>query len=137
MLTQEEKEQLAEAGQAIKEMTEALQVPDATEDEKAQLEGAKEALEAISDALTNTSSAPVSAPVIKPVPDLSRLVPSGNLNKLKERIAERMPVTDEQYQTIVNAAKADIRTNSRLNGLMKNVSVLAEAITKTVLPLFL
>ena len=68
---------------------------------------------------------------------LADLVPAGNLSTVAEKIMKNSPITDEQYTELIEVATADIKTNSRINGLLVNITAVAQALRTTVLPLIL
>jgi len=68
---------------------------------------------------------------------LASLVPSGVLDGVAEEIRNNTPISDEDLAELMDAAKADIKFNSRLNGILVNVTAVANAIRTQVLPLLL
>lgn len=66
---------------------------------------------------------------------LSMLRPSGGLDDVAEQIRANTPITDEDLATLMEAAQNDIQFNSRLNGVLVNVTAVAGALRSVLLPL--
>lgn len=68
---------------------------------------------------------------------LASLHPSGRLDSVADEIRNNTPISNEDLEALLEAAKTDIQFNSRLNGVLVNVSSIANAIRTTVLPLIM
>jgi hypothetical protein len=105
-----------------------------TSDEKDALLTSAANLKALGDMVEKMATAAPNANGVTEI-SLDDLVPTGNLSELSGRIRENSPVTDEELEGLITAAKADIETNSRFNGLLQNVTHIAQIVRTTVLPL--
>ena len=68
---------------------------------------------------------------------LASLVPSGRLDHVADEIRNNTPISDEDLEQLLEAAKGDIQFNSRLNSILVNVTAVANSLRTTVLPLLL
>jgi len=71
------------------------------------------------------------------VVDISDLEPDTALDGLADRIRANTPITDDEYAALCDAARRDIVSHSRLNGLLENVARIATFVRTGLLPLFL
>jgi len=66
---------------------------------------------------------------------VSDLRPTGELGNLAARIRANVPITDEDLARLTADVQADIKNNSRLNGLVHNVTSIIGFVRTTILPL--
>ena len=66
---------------------------------------------------------------------LDTLVPTGNLDTMVEEISSDSVISEEELNDLIAMSKHDIAVNSRLNGLLKNITIVIESVRKTVLPI--
>jgi len=68
---------------------------------------------------------------------LASLRPSGRLDSVAEEIRNNTPISNEDLEALLEAAKTDIKFNSRLNGILVSVTAVAQSLRTTVLPLIM
>jgi len=66
---------------------------------------------------------------------LDSLTPSGNLDTLADEIRGDTVISPEELDELVSQARHDIDANSRLNGLLQNITVITSVARETLVPI--